>query len=47
MQLIERIEQTEPEIQKETPYPYSLDVVSLYTSIPSQKAIRATLELLP
>ena len=46
MQLIKRIQQTESEIRKETPYPYSLDVVSLYTSIPIQEAIQATLELL-
>ena len=47
MQLIERIQRTEPEIHKRTPYPYSLDVVSLYTSIPTHEAIEATIEQLP
>ena len=47
MQLIERIQRTEPEIHKRTLYPYSLDVVSLYTSIPTHEAIEATLEQPP
>ena len=47
MQLIEQIQKADHKTNQELPYPYSLDVVALYTSVPAYEAIDVTVDSLP
>ena len=47
MQLIEQIQKADHKTNQELPYPYSLDVVALYTSVPAYEAIDVAVDSLP
>ena len=44
--LIERLQTLTPSVRQQYPYPFSLDVVALYTSIPVEDAITNTINIL-
>jgi hypothetical protein len=44
--LMQRIQQLDPDVLRQYPYPCSLDVVALYTSIPPQDAITSIIDKL-
>ena len=47
MQLIDQIQKADHKTNQELPYPYSLDVVALYTSVPAYEAIDVAVDSLP